>query len=139
MFPTRFYYRLKPLLPWSVRMTVRRWFARRKRKLVKDVWPILPGSERPPDGWPGWPDAKQFAFVLTHDVESQVGLDRVKQLAELEMSLGFRSCFNFVPEGDYAVPLALRAWLTAHRIYAMRMGDDTMELANANVLEIGAQ
>ena len=115
MFPTRLYYRLKPLLPWSVRMTVRRWFAVRKRRRVADVWPILPGSERPPDGWPGWPDGKQFALVLTHDVESQVGLDRVKQVAELEMKLGFRSCFNFVPEGDYTVPLALRTWLTENR------------------------
>ena len=66
-----------------------------------DVWPILPGSERPPEGWPGWPDGKKFAFVLTHDVESQQGLDRVRELAELEMEFGFRSSFNFVPEGPY--------------------------------------
>jgi glycosyltransferase involved in cell wall biosynthesis len=95
-------------------MTVRRWFAARKRKRVADVWPILPGSERPPPGWPGWPDGKQFAFVLTHDVESPAGLERVKPLAELEMNLGFRSCFSFVPEGNYSVPLALRTWLTDH-------------------------
>ncbi len=77
-----------------------------------DVWPILPGSELPPEGWPGWPDGKKFAFVLTHDVESQQGLDRVKQLAELEMELGFRSSFNFTPEGPYSVPGELRSWLT---------------------------
>lgn len=49
--------------------------------------------------------------MLTHDVESQKGLDRVKGLAELEMSLGFRSSFNFIPEGGYDVPKALRQWL----------------------------
>ena len=27
------------------------------------------------------------------------------------MSLGFRSSFNFVPEGPYSVPPALRSWL----------------------------
>ena len=28
------------------------------------------------------------------------------------MEFGFRSSFNFIPEGDYRVPAALRAWLT---------------------------
>jgi len=51
-------------------------------------------------------------LVLTHDVEGQRGLDGVKQLAELEMELGFRSSFNFIPEGEYTVPSALRTWLT---------------------------
>lgn len=78
---------------------------------MADYWPILPGSERPPEGWPGWPDGKQFAFVLTHDVEGPEGLANVKRLAELEMSLGFRSSFNFIPEGTYRVPDELRLWL----------------------------
>ena len=64
----------------------------------------MPGSERPPEAWPGWPDGKRFAFVLTHDVEGQRGLDRVRQLTELEMEFGFRSSFNFIPEGPYSVP-----------------------------------
>jgi hypothetical protein len=107
VFRNRLYYRIKPLLPVSMRMSVRRWFAVRKRERVLDTWPILPGSERPPDGWPGWPDGKQFAFVLTHDVEGPAGLAKVHQLMELEMKLGFRSSFNFIPEGDYEVPRAL--------------------------------
>ena len=114
MLFNRLYFRLKPLIPRPVRLGVRRWFVQRKRQRVRDVWPILPGSERPPEGWPGWPDGKKFAFVLTHDVESQQGLDRVKELAELEMELGFRSSFNFTPEGPYSVPAALRSWLADH-------------------------
>ena len=74
----------------------------------------MPGSERPPEGWQGWPDGKEFAFVLTHDVESQQGLDQVTELAELEMEMGFRSSFNFVPEGVYSVPAELREWLTGN-------------------------
>jgi hypothetical protein len=31
---------------------------------------------------------------------------------QLEMELGFRSSFNFVPEGDYRVPAELREELT---------------------------
>ncbi len=111
MYRNRLYYGVKPLLPASVRMGVRRWFALRKRGRVQSDWPILPGSEKPPVGWAGWPEGKQFSLVLTHDVEGTAGLQKVKQLAELEMSLGFRSCFNFVPEGDYVVPPELRHWL----------------------------
>jgi len=51
-------------------------------------------------------------LVLTHDVEGHRGLESVTQLAELEMKLGFRSSFNFIPEGEYSVPSALRTWLT---------------------------
>ena len=110
-FKTNLYYRLKPFLPWRLRMAARRWHARRILKRCGDVWPIDPAAGRKPDGWPGWPDGKQFAFVLTHDVEGPAGLANVRALAELEMSLGFRSCFNFVPEGEYRVPPELRAWL----------------------------
>jgi hypothetical protein len=38
----------------------------------------------------------------------------VKDVAELEMRLGFRSSFNFVPEGDYRVTKELRGWLTGN-------------------------
>lgn len=114
MFRNRLYYHVKPLIPWSVRMGVRRFFARRKRARTGDIWPMYPGSEQPPPGWPGWPDGRQFAFVVTHDVEGPDGLAKVRQLAELELSLGFRSCFNFIPEGRYRVPAELRAWLTSN-------------------------
>ncbi|MBK9170080.1 MAG: hypothetical protein IPM24_21825 [Bryobacterales bacterium] len=42
--------------------------------------------------------------MLTHDVEGARGLDRVDRLMALESRLGFRSCFNLVPEGEYRVP-----------------------------------
>ena len=77
-----------------------------------EVWPVLPGSERPPADWPGWPDGKKFAFVLTHDVEGQAGLDRCRSLMELEAKLNFRSSFNFIPEGEYRVSKELRDELT---------------------------
>jgi glycosyltransferase involved in cell wall biosynthesis len=50
-------------------------------------------------------------LVLTHDVESEAGMKRVRSLAELEMRLGFRSAFGFVPEGSYEVPADLLEWL----------------------------
>ncbi len=102
------YYGVKPLVPVAVRLAVRRWLALRKRRKVSGIWPILPGSEQPPPGWPGWPEGKKFAFVLTHDVESQMGLDKCRPLMELDMRSGFRSSFNFIPEGQYRVSKQLR-------------------------------
>jgi hypothetical protein len=86
----------------------------RLRRRIGDVWPIMPGSERPPENWPGWPAGKKFAFVLTHDVESKAGLGKCRSLMQLELDLGFRSSFNFVPEGSYRVSAGLREELTAH-------------------------
>src|ERR1017187_3320358 len=104
----RLYYHLKPYLPWRLRMALRRIMARRKRKAFQDVWPINEAAGRPPAGWPGWPEGKQFAFVLTHDVEGSAGLAKCRQLMQLEKELGFHSSFNFIPEGDYAVSRELR-------------------------------
>ena len=109
-----FYYALKPYVPWRVRMALRQVSARRIRKNCAAVWPISPTAGRKPGGWPGWPGGKRFAFVLTHDVEGPAGLAKCRQLAELEIELGFRSTFNFIPEGNYAVPEALRAWLVGN-------------------------
>ena len=108
MIRNRLYYTIKPLVPLPVRFAIRRWFAFRKRRQVEGVWPIMPGSELLPDGWPGWPEGKRFALVLTHDVEGQSGLDKVARLMKLESQLGFRSSFNLIPEGPYRVPRELR-------------------------------
>jgi glycosyltransferase involved in cell wall biosynthesis len=104
----RIYYRFKPYLPWRLRMGVRRIIARRKREESKSTWPINEAAGQAPKNWGGWPDKKRFAFVLTHDVENSAGLAKCRRLMELEERLGFRSSFNFIPEGDYKVPAELR-------------------------------
>jgi hypothetical protein len=109
---TRLYYLFKPLLPVRARYALRRVRANYKLCTNKD-WPISESAAFPPAGWRGWPGGKQFTIVLTHDVEGQVGLDRVLPLFELEASLGFRSSFNFVPEGEYCVDRTLREKLTS--------------------------
>lgn len=114
MLTRRTYYRLKPLVPWRLRIAFRRWHARRKRAASTDVWPIFQGAASPPKRWPGWPEGKRFALVLTHDVEGRKGLERCRQLMELDMQFGFRSCFNFVPEGEYRTPAELREDLVGH-------------------------
>jgi glycosyltransferase involved in cell wall biosynthesis/peptidoglycan/xylan/chitin deacetylase (PgdA/CDA1 family) len=110
----RLYYSIKPLVPAQIRLAIRGWLIRRKRERFRGVWPILPGSERRPKDWPGWPDGKQFAFVLTHDVEGEAGVAKCRQLMEVEKKYGFRSSFNFIPEGEYRVSKELREELTAN-------------------------
>ena len=68
----------------------------------------MPGSERRPEGWSGWPGGKEFALVLTHDVEGTGGLEKVRELMGLEQELGYRSSFNLIPEGDYRATARLR-------------------------------
>ncbi len=114
MLKHRFYYALKPYLPWHMRMGLRRVTAQRLRRKRAADWPVNPAAGRIPDNWRGWPEGKKFAFVITHDVEGPEGLEKCRQLAELEMKLGFRSSFNFIPEGSYTVPPSLRQWLVAN-------------------------
>lgn len=110
----RLYYSIKPFVPWSVRMGLRRLHARRLKRKSSAVWPIVESAGRKPRDWKGWPNGANFAFVLTHDVESEAGVATVRHLAELEMSLGLRSSFNFIPEGPYRVPAELRDWLVGN-------------------------
>jgi hypothetical protein len=114
MLRHRIYYSLKPFVPRSIRLGIRRWFAIRKREQIGDIWPIMPTSERLPNKWLGWPDGKRFALVLTHDVEGGDGLVKCRELMRLEQELGFRSSFNFIPEGNYKVPSELRDELVSN-------------------------
>jgi hypothetical protein len=108
------YYLIKPAIPHELRLRLRAHIASRQRLRNANVWPINESAIQRPEWWPGWPGAKAFAFVLTHDVEGRKGMERCRALAELEMSLGFRSSFNFVPEGEYDVPSLLLSFLAEH-------------------------
>jgi hypothetical protein len=103
----RFFYALKPLIPRTVQIFLRRQIAEHKRRKNGYHWPIDPNSAKPPEGWPGWPDGKNFALVLSHDVDTLKGYNNVRKLADLEEEMGFRSQFNFVPEryGEISVDL----------------------------------
>ena len=114
MLRNKLYYRFKPYIPKWVRRRARKSLAARLRRRSADVWPISAGSEQPPEGWLGWPNGRKFAFVLTHDVETATGLAKVRDIMALEMELGLRSSFNFVPEGSYRLSSALREELVAN-------------------------
>lgn len=104
------YYPIKRYMPRRVQLMVRRVFATAKRRLNRHVWPIDPDSATPPEQWNGWPGGKRFAFVLTHDVDTQRGHDRCLDLMKLEQASGFVSSFNLVA-GEYVVLPELRRCL----------------------------
>lgn len=110
----RFYYALKPFLPWRLRIALRRAAARFTLRTCEDTWPINRRAGTKPEGWPGWPDDKKFAVVLTHDVEGVTGLAKCARLLELEQQQGFRSSFNLIPEGEYRVSADIRAEIARH-------------------------
>ena len=111
MIINKYYYHFKPLIPRSFQLFLRRHYVRIRKKKYRDIWPIDERTATPPSGWPGWPDRKKFALVLTHDVEKQGGVEKCLQLMEIEKQHGFRSSFNFVPH-DYTDPRELRKQLT---------------------------
>ena len=74
------------------------------------IWPIDEKAKEKPSGWAGWPEKKKFSLVLTHDVETEKGLDKCIPVIDLERKLGFKSSFNFVAE-DYVIPQEILDYL----------------------------
>jgi len=123
----KLYYRLfRSVLPNPVRTALRTALLSRQRHGFALNWPIEDRYVRfqfeivarlmahgrlgsvPHIGF--WPAGKQFAFVLTHDVETNDGQSYVREIAALDERYGFCSSFNFVPE-KYRVDLDLIAEL----------------------------
>jgi glycosyltransferase involved in cell wall biosynthesis len=100
------YYSLKPLIPRKLQLTLRQRRASHQRRTCHH-WPISLDAGNPPLGWPGWPEGKRFAVVLTHDVEGSAGIAHCEQLARLNEEKGLRCTFGFVPL-RYETPGRLR-------------------------------
>ena len=112
------YYRLRPLVPRSAQIALRRRFARVQARSRFPRWPYEPAFHdflaklfnlvqratgiAPP--WIGpWPAPHQWALVMTHDVETSAGLAALPRVRAVEQAAGVRSSWNFVPR-RYAVP-----------------------------------
>lgn len=123
----RTYYLLKPLLPRFLTRIMRRIYTGRSKASFPLGWPIEPRyvcflwevmhqlllirGEESISFRNFWPEGNEFAFVLTHDIEQADGQAFVRNVADWEESLGFRSSFNFVPERyplDYTLMQELR-------------------------------
>jgi hypothetical protein len=85
-------------MPRFVQIAIRRMVARRIRARSAAVWPVSPAAGCRPDRLVEWPQGKQFAVVLRHDVETSRGVDSIPHLLQVEAERRFRSAFYFVPE-----------------------------------------
>ena len=92
------FYFVKPLVPRRLQIFFRRQIIRQKRNRFAQVWPINENAGKVPADWSGWPEKKEFAFILQHDVDTQCGHDKCRKLMDLEEKFGMRSTFYFVPE-----------------------------------------
>jgi hypothetical protein len=87
-----------------VQLHLRRTLVKKIRSGSADIWPIDPAAAlHPQAAQVRWPENKEFALVLTHDVDTWRGAKYCETLARIEKDLGFRSSFNFVPE-RYPIP-----------------------------------
>jgi hypothetical protein len=101
------FYSVKPLIPRWIQIGLRRRRAHWQSRQERQRWPIWESIAVAPPAWPGWPEGKRFAIVLTHDVEGETGVERCHKLAAIEESRGLRSAFGFVPL-RYETPESLR-------------------------------
>ncbi len=122
------YYRVRPLLPRSVQIWLRRRFARLQGRFAFPRWPIetclhdffelmfavLAGIANEPIPYIApWPDGHTWALVLTHDVEQAEGLASIGPVVELEQAHGVRSSWNLVPRRYETDPAGVAALIDA--------------------------
>jgi hypothetical protein len=108
----RAYYGIRGLLPRPLQIWLRRQYARVQVRTQFPSWPaetalhdffdlfaaiLADVSGEPLPRIASWPDGRAWALVLTHDVETSIGVAAIDPVVELERELGLRSSWNFVP------------------------------------------
>jgi hypothetical protein len=115
----RAYYLLRPWLGISVRKRLQRLFLRDWERLKFPKWPVDTSVEQIlekllvlsmkawniesiPFIW-FWPEGRASCVMLTHDVETQAGLEFSRRLMATDEAFGFRASFQVIPEGPYEI------------------------------------
>src|SRR5258708_4634445 len=117
------YYFVRPILPLAVRKQLQRGIFRWRNRTFP-CWPvdcsveqifeslmrlvIQSSNAEVPFIW-FWPDGKNCAAMITHDVEEEDGADYCDRLMDLDDSFGIKAAFQLVPEGRYGGVEALVA------------------------------
>jgi hypothetical protein len=109
----RSYYAVRPLLPRSAQIGLRRAFTRVQMQTAFPRWPtetalhdlcdLVLGRVADAAGaaiphLAAWPDGHRWALALTHDVEHAAGRDAIGRVRSVETARGLRSSWYFVPE-----------------------------------------
>jgi peptidoglycan/xylan/chitin deacetylase (PgdA/CDA1 family) len=144
----RVYYAVRPLLPRSMQIGLRRRYTRIQSRCDFPRWPIEPAlhdfmsffldllGQSAPEPVPSiapWPSGFDWAIVLTHDVETASGYQRLDVLRQVEETLGYRSSWNLVAR-RYRVEDAKVAELSAagHEIGIHGLYHDGRDLGSAD-------
>jgi hypothetical protein len=113
------YYFLRPLMPVFVRKFFQKLYFRNWQKISFPRWPVdttvenlqeallrlaltARGRRAIPFIW-FWPEGFPSCSVLTHDVETNLGLDFCSKLMDMDDSVGIKSSFQVIPEERYPV------------------------------------
>jgi hypothetical protein len=120
------YYRIRPFVPRPLQLALRRRFRRFQERSPFPAWPaetslhrleaLLLGhveriAEEPLPWISMWPAPREWAVVLTHDVEHTDGYENIRSVRSVEERHGLRSAWYLVPERDYRVDDSLLDWL----------------------------
>jgi hypothetical protein len=110
----RLYYLFRPLMGVGVRKHLQKVRLRGWDRISFPEWPVDRTVERLMEslmallleahGQPMpfiwfWPDGAPACAMMTHDVESQAGIELCDSLMDLDDSYGIKSAFQLVPEG----------------------------------------
>jgi hypothetical protein len=113
------YYKVRPILPLSVRKHFQRICLRDWEEIPFPHWPVDPsvelvfenllalllklhGVNEIPFIW-FWPDGLPSCAIMTHDVEGLPGWEFCSALMDLDEAYGIKASFQLVPEGRYPV------------------------------------
>lgn len=116
------YYFVRPLLPISLRRPLQKAHLNGWRNLTFPHWPVdttvdslmeklmavsivQQEDTEVPFIW-FWPEGKNGCAIVTHDVETQLGVDLSARLMDMNESFGIPASFQIVPEKRYPVPKA---------------------------------
>lgn len=113
------YYLIRPLLPVSVRKHLQEWHLRGWDRLPFPHWPVdrsveeifgqtllqclqARQGEKIPFIW-FWPEGASSCAIMTHDVETEMGLRSCSYLMDAADEYGMKSSFQVIPEQRYKV------------------------------------
>jgi hypothetical protein len=111
------YYLLRPMLPISVRRSLQRGLFRWRRGDFP-TWPVdcsveqifeslmqlairAAGEREIPFIW-FWPEGKNAAVMMSHDVEEEDGAAHCEMVMDLDDRFGVKASFQLIPEGRYS-------------------------------------
>ena len=123
----KLYYAARPALGVSMRKHLQRLFLRNWAHEAFPQWPVdttveqtlervmllamqAGGIDRVPFIW-FWPNGANGCITVTHDVETQAGMDSCLALADLDDSFGFKSSFQLVPWRG-VIQYRMRFWIS---------------------------